>query len=277
MIIDEIDASSEKRNQWRLCSVNQVEEVKLLLQLIPIWFSCLMFAVVIAQLGTYFTKQGSTMNRSIGPNFQIPAASFQVFTGITILISVLLYEKLFVPIARRITGHSSGITILQRIGFGLFLSIITMVVAASVEARRVGIARKHGLTDSPKSVVPMRVWWLVPQYMLTGLSDVFTVVGLQELFYDQMPIAMRSIGAAAYISVVGVGSFLSSVLISIVQEISSKSGHKWLGNNINQANLHYFYLVLAALSAVNLCVYIFISKIFVYKKNESEGHSNVKE
>ncbi|KAL2478170.1 Protein NRT1/PTR FAMILY 5.4 [Forsythia ovata] len=277
MIIDDIDASREKRNQWRLCSINQVQEVKLLLQLIPIWFSCLMFAVVIAQLGTYFTKQGSTMNRSIGSNFHIPAASFQVFTGLTILTAVLLYERLFVPLARRVTGHSSGITILQRIGFGLFLSIITMVVAASIEARRVGIARKHELIDSPKSVVPMRIWWLVPQYMLMGLSDVFTIVGLQELFYDQMPVEMRSIGAAAYISVVGVGSFLSSVLISIVQGISSRSGHKWLGNNINQANLHYFYLVLAALSAVNLCGYICIAKGFAYKKIESQDHSTEKD
>ncbi|KAG8363708.1 hypothetical protein BUALT_Bualt19G0050500 [Buddleja alternifolia] len=278
-IIDTKDASSEKRNPWRLCSTNQVEEVKLVLQLIPIWFSCLMFAVVIAQLGTYFTKQGTTMNRSITPNFQIPAASFQVFTGLTILISVLLYERAFVPITRAITGRPSGITILQRIGIGLLLSILTMTVAALVESKRVHIARQNGLLDNPKLVVNMSVWWLIPQYVLCGLSDVFTVVGLQELFYDQMPVAMRSVGAAAYISVVGVGSFLSSGLISIVQGISSRAGHEWLGDNINRANLEYFYWVLAAMSVVNLCGYVCVAKRFVYKKVEPghEGHSSEKE
>ncbi|KAI3448792.1 hypothetical protein Pfo_005457 [Paulownia fortunei] len=274
MIIDDRDASSEKRNPWRLCPVNQVEEVKLVLQLIPIWFSCLMFAVVIAQLGTYFTKQGSTMTRSITPNFQIPAASFQVFTGLTILTAVLLYERALIPIARTITGHPSGITILQRIGTGLLLSVLTMAVAASVESKRVHIARENRLLDEPKSIVPMAIWWLIPQYILCGLSDVFTVVGLQELFYDQMPVAMRSVGAAAYISVVGVGSFLSSALISIVQGISSRAGHEWLGDNINRSHLEYFYWVLAAMSAVNLCGYIFVAKGFVYKKIEHdlEGH-----
>ncbi|KAK4421884.1 protein NRT1/ PTR FAMILY 5.4 [Sesamum alatum] len=271
MILDDKDTSTEKRNPWRLCSLNQVEEVKLLLQLIPIWFSCLMFAVVIAQLSTYFTKQGSTMTRTITPTFHIPPASFQVFTGLTILASVLLYERALVPIARAITGHPSGITILQRIGTGLVLSILAMVVAASVEAKRVNVARQNGLVDEPKSVVPMAIWWLVPQYMLCGLSDVFTVVGLQELFYDQMPVQMRSIGAAAYISVTGVGSFLSSGVISIVQGVSSRAGRGWLGDNINRANLEYFYWVLAALSAVNFVGYVCLARRFMYKRADPGG------
>ncbi|XP_011091838.1 protein NRT1/ PTR FAMILY 5.4-like [Sesamum indicum] len=270
-MIDDKDTSTEKRNPWRLCSSNQVEEVKLLLQLIPIWFSCLMFAVVTAQLGTYFTKQGSTMVRTITPTFHIPPASFQVFTGLTILASVLLYERALVPIARAITGRASGITILQRIGTGLVLSILAMAVAASVEAKRVNIARDNGLVDEPKSVVPMAIWWLVPQYVICGLSDVFTVVGLQELFYDQMPVEMRSVGAAAYISVIGIGSFLSSGLICIVQGVSSRGGHEWLGDNINRANLEYFYWVLAALSAVNLCGYVCLARRFVYKSADQGG------
>lgn len=272
MMIDEKDASS--RNPWRLCSTNQVEEAKLVFQLIPIWFSCLMFALVIAQLGTYFTKQGTTMDRTVTPTFQIPPASFQVFTGLTILISVLLYERALVPLARAMTGRPSGITILQRIGTGLGFSILTMAVAALVESRRVRVAREHGLLDLPGSVVPMAMWWLVPQYVLCGLSDVFTVVGLQELFYDQMPVGMRSIGAAAYITVTGVGSFLSSGLISIVQGVSSRGGREWLGDNINRARLDYFYWLLAAMSAVNLCGYVCVANNFVYKRTESHDHND---
>lgn len=261
MMIDEKDASTEKRDPWRLCSKSQVEEVKLVVQLIPIWFSCLMFAVSMAQLSTYFTKQGSTLQ-----TFQIPPASFQVFTGLTILISVLLYERALVPVARAITGRPTGLTILERIGVGLFLSILTMAVAASVESKRVRIATENGILDEPRAVVPMAIWWLIPQYMLCGVCDVFTVVGLQELFYDQMPVSMRSVGAAAYISVVGVGNFLSSGLISIVQGVSKRAGGEWLGDNINRANLECFYWVLAIMSAVNFCVYVVVARRFVYKK-----------
>jgi len=157
MIVDNNnDASSKTRNPWRLCSVNQVEEVKLVLCLIPIGFSCLMFNVVQAQLHTYFIKQGSTMLRSIGPHFQLPPASLQAFTCIIILITVPLYERIFVSIAKKFTRHPSSITVLQRIGVGLFLSIINMVVglvAALVEAKRVSIAKDNNLIFNPKAVV----------------------------------------------------------------------------------------------------------------------------
>ncbi|KAF5469830.1 hypothetical protein F2P56_010389 [Juglans regia] len=272
-IIDNIDASSKTLNPWRLCSVDQVEDVKLVLRLIPIWFSCIFFHVVQTQTHTYFTKQGSTMIRSIGiSHFQIPPASLQGLTGITILIVVPIYERVFVPIARKFTGHPSGITVLQRIGVGLFLSILNMVVAALVEAERVSTAKENNLLDNPKATVPMAIWWLLPQYTICGFSDAFTVVGLQELFYDEMPEAMRSMGAAAYISLIGVGSFITNVIISVVQAISSRYGEKWLGDNLNRAYLDYFYWVLAGLSALSLCVFLWNAMRLVYK--DVEGGKN---
>ncbi|XP_050379497.1 protein NRT1/ PTR FAMILY 5.4-like [Argentina anserina] len=273
MIMDEHDASSNMRNPWRLCSQNQVEEVKLVVRLIPIWLSCLMFHAVQAQIHTYFIKQGSTMIRTIGPNFRFPPASLQSLVGIVIVTTIPIYDRILVPTVRKFTGHPAGITVLQRIGVGLFLSIINMVVAAVVEAKRVGVARKHNLMDSPKAIVPIDVWWLLPQYFITGLSDGFTVIGLQQLFYEQMPEEMRSLGAAAYISILGVGSFLSSFIISLVENISRNSGDPWLGNNLNRAHLDDFYWVLAGLSALFFGVYLWIAKRFVYKQVVGEASS----
>ncbi|CAK7336526.1 unnamed protein product [Dovyalis caffra] len=277
MIIDNLDASSKPINPWRLCSLNQVEEVKLVLRLLPIWLNCLMFTAVLVQTHTLFIKQGSTMIRSIGPNFQVPPASFQSLVGLTILFTVPIYDRIFVPAARKLTRHRSGITMLQRIGIGLFLSIVEMVVAAVVEFKRVNIARQHGLMDTPKATIPMSVWWILPQYMISGISDVFTVVGLQELFYDQMPESMRSMGAAAHISVIGVGSFINTAIITVVQAITARSSGILLGDNLNRAHVDYFYWILAALSAANFCVYLWVAHGFVYKKVEGEEQQEGKE
>ncbi|KAF8009947.1 hypothetical protein BT93_J0812 [Corymbia citriodora subsp. variegata] len=262
-VIDAVDAASKARNSWRLCTVTQVEEAKLILRLTPIWFFCLMFTVVQAQMHTFFTKQGSSMSWS---HFRLAPASLQGLVGLTILVSVPLYDRVFVPLARKVTKHPSGISMLQRIGFGLFLSILNMAVSATVESRRVQVAIKHDLTSSPKATVPMSVWWLLPQYVLCGISDVFAIVGLQELFYDQMPDEMRSLGAGLFISVVGFGSFASTAIISVVQATSSRAGHEWLGNNINTAHLDYYYWVLAGLSGLNLCAYVVVASRFVYKR-----------
>ncbi|XP_058768503.1 protein NRT1/ PTR FAMILY 5.4-like [Vicia villosa] len=278
MIIDEQDTSKENINPWRLCSMNQVEEVKLVIRLIPIWLSCLMFTVVQSQLGTFFVKQSSTLDRSMVHNFIIPPTSLQGLVGVVILFAVPIYDKVFVPFARKITGHHSGITVLQRIGFGLFLSIFTMSIAALVETKRISVAKNHNLLDNThgKEIsIPMSIWWMLPQYAICGVSDAFTIVGLQELFYDQMPDTMKSLGAAAYLSIVGVGSFVSNGIINLVVIITSKTGEKWLGSNVNRAHLNYFYGLLAMLSALNLCVYVWITKGFVYKRRHVVETSTV--
>ncbi|AEE79233.1 oligopeptide transporter-like protein [Arabidopsis thaliana] len=264
-IIDEID-HNKNRNPWRLCTVNQVEEVKLILRLIPIWISLIMFCATLTQLNTFFLKQGSMMDRTIGNHFTIPPAAFQSIVGVTILILIPLYDRVFVPMVRKITNHHSGITSLQRIGVGLFVATFNMVICGLVEAKRLKVARDHGLIDSPKEVVPMSSLWLLPQYILVGIGDVFTIVGMQELFYDQMPETMRSIGAAIFISVVGVGSFVSTGIISTVQTISKSHGEEWLVNNLNRAHLDYYYWIIASLNAVSLCFYLFIANHFLYKK-----------
>ncbi|KAK8661976.1 hypothetical protein V6N13_091564 [Hibiscus sabdariffa] len=103
MIIDNEDCLSNTKDPWRLCSLNQVEEVKLVLHLIPIWLTCLMFSTVLTQFSTFFTKQGSTMLRSIGPNFQVPPASLQCIVGLETLILVPFYDQVFDPMTRKIT------------------------------------------------------------------------------------------------------------------------------------------------------------------------------
>ncbi|KAI3807063.1 hypothetical protein L1987_22983 [Smallanthus sonchifolius] len=250
-----------------VCSVDEVEEAKAVLRLVPVWASCLAYSTVLSQTTTLFTKQGATMDRSIGSTFEIPAATLQSFIGLSIIILIPIYDTILVPLTRSITKKPFGLTMLQRIGTGLFMSITLMVVSALIESKRLKIAKEYGLLDDPGATIPMKIWWLLPQYLLVGAADVFTIVGMQEFFYDQVPSELRSIGLALYLSVTGVGNFLSSFLISVVQKITGRDGEDgWISDNMNQGHIDYFYYLLAGISTVAFFIYVYTAKSYVYNQ-----------
>lgn len=265
-----LDHANTKNIDWRICTVTQVEEVKLVLRLLPIWVACLMYGVVIAQSPTFFTKQGNTMDRRILGDLKVPAASLQSFITISVLVLVPVYDRILVPLARSITGNERGITLLERISVGMFCSAFSIIVAAMTETKRLQVAKDYGLIDMPQQTIPLSVFWLLPQYILLGISEVFAMVGLQELFYEQMPDTMKSLGVALYLSIFGVGSLLSGILISIIEAVSRRNKRQnWFADNLNKAHLDFYYWLLAALSALFLCFYFSFSSRFLYKKEES--------
>lgn len=259
---------SLKPNPWKVCTITQVEETKLILRMVPIWLCCLIFGIAaVSQNTTFFIKQGGTMDRSMGSHFQIPPVSLGVFSAISGLAFITIYDRYIVPLARRIRGDERGLTVLQRIGIGLFFSVLCMVTSALVEKKRIHVAETHGLLDSPHTTIPLSVFWLAPQFTLSGIADVFTLVGLQEYFYNEAPDSMRSLGIAFYVSIIGVSSFLNSLVITLVEGITKRGGHQgWLVNNLNRCKLDYFYWLLAILSAVNLCCFVYIAHVYTYKK-----------
>nr|XP_048323111.1 protein NRT1/ PTR FAMILY 5.10-like [Ziziphus jujuba var. spinosa] len=258
--------NGSKEEGKKYCSISEVEEAKAVLRLVPIWGTCLAYAIVFAQTSTLFTKQGASMKRTIVPGLDLPAASLQSFIGIAIVLSIPIYDRILVPITRMFTRKPSDITMLQRIGTGMILSALSMVVAAVVEMKRLKVAKEYDLIDKPSVTIPMSVWWLTPQYILIGMADVFTMVGLQEFFYDQVPNELRSIGLALYHSIFGVGNFISSILISTIDKATGGVGHdSWFSSNLNRGHLDYFYWLLAVLSAIGFAAYLYVARSYIYK------------
>ncbi|KAK6231341.1 hypothetical protein SCA6_001414 [Theobroma cacao] len=271
-IIEDNENSIDKQNPWRLATVTKVEEMKLVLNMIPIWLATLPFGICVAQASTFFIKQGATMNRNIG-NFVIPPASIFSLAAIGMIISVTIYEKVLVPALRKTTGNERGIKILQRIGIGMAFSVATMVVAALVERKRLAAVKKDPVHGS----LSMSVFWLAPQFVIIGAGDGFALVGLQEYFYDQVPDSMRSLGIAFYLSVIGAANFLSSLLITLVDHVTEKGGKSWFGKDLNSSRLDNFYWLLAIMTMANLCVYMFLAKRYSYKNIQSLAVANCNE
>ncbi|GLJ23117.1 hypothetical protein SUGI_0436300 [Cryptomeria japonica] len=203
------------KDPWKACTERQVEEVKQVARMVPVWFTIIIYSITLAQGGTFFVKQSSTMDRSLGPHFNIPPASTLAIIIISTLIAVSAYDRLLVPIAATISGMERGISILQRIGVGLVFGIVGMIIAAMVEAKRLKIAQAHDLMDKPQAVVSMSVFWLTLPNVVLGIADAFALVGLQEFFYSQVPDSMRSLGVASNLIAGGIGSFVSDSAVSL--------------------------------------------------------------
>ncbi|KHN17877.1 Putative peptide/nitrate transporter [Glycine soja] len=245
----------QRDNAWRLATVTRVEETKLVLNVVPIWLTSLTTGVCWAQASTLFVKQATTMNLKMTESFTLPPASLVSVAAIGVLISLPIYDRVIVPILRKVTGNERGISILRRISIGMTFSVIVMVAAALVEAKRLRIVGQR----------TMSVMWLIPQYLILGIANSFSLVGLQEYFYYQVPDSMRSIGMALYLSVSGVGNFLSSFLIIIVNHVTGKNGKSWIGKDINSSRLDRFYWMLAVINALDLCAFLFLASSYTYK------------
>ena len=183
-----------------------------ILRLLLIWTTLLIFAVIFQQPMTFFTEQGTLMNHKVGSTFVIPPAMLQSSTTMSVILLMPLYDKIFVPLMRVFTREEKGITVLQRIGIGMVLSVAAMVTASIVESKRV-----HFVSEGDGATHQLSIFWLLPQYILLGVADVFTVVGMQEFFYTQVPSTMRTIGIAHYLSVFGFGNFLGAFLIEVLE------------------------------------------------------------
>ncbi|XP_071700967.1 protein NRT1/ PTR FAMILY 8.2-like [Rutidosis leptorrhynchoides] len=260
---DQINGSIDP---WKLCSVSQVEELKAVLQLLPIWATGIIFSTVYSQMSNLFVLQGSTLDPRMGPSgFEIPPASLGIFDTVSVVFWVPVYDRVIVHVARRLTGHPNGLTQLQRIGTGLFISILSMVCAGVLEVIRLNIVSKNNYYELER--IPMSILWQVPQYFLIGCAEVFTLIGQLEFFYEQAPDSMRSLCSALQLTITALGSYASALLVTIVTIITTRDGSPgWITDNLNYGHLDYFFLLLAGLSVVNSGVFILLAQRYTYRK-----------
>lgn len=260
---DQLDDGA--RNPWRLCTVTQVEEVKCILRLLPIWLCTILYSVVFTQMASLFVEQGAAMRTNIS-TFHIPPASMSSFDILSVAAFIFIYRRVIDPVFARLT--KSSLTELQRMGIGLVIAICAMVSAGTVEIFRLKHANKDCLhCDNSSS---LSIFWQIPQYVLIGASEVFMYVGQLEFFNSQAPDGLKSFGSALCMTSISFGNYVSSLLVTIVMKVSATGNMPgWIPGNLNIGHLDRFFFLLAALTAADLAVYILCAKWYKCIKFES--------
>lgn len=268
---DHINPDGSAANPWKLCSMQQVEEVKCVLRVLPIWSAALVYHVAIVQQQTYVVFQAQQSDRRLGnSNFKIPAATYVVFFMLVMTLWIPVYDRILVPCLRRLTGREGGITLLQRMGIGIALSVISILVSGVVEEHRRTVAlTKPTLGIQPRrgAISSMSGMLLVPQLAVAGLAEAFAAIGQTEFYYKQFPENMRSIAGSLFYCALAGSSYLSGLLIVVIHKTTEGSATgNWLAEDLNKGRLDYYYYGIAALGTLNFCYFLVCSRWYKYKE-----------
>ncbi|KAI3718997.1 hypothetical protein L6452_19885 [Arctium lappa] len=117
----------------------------------------IMLCVILTEYLTLSVQQAYTLNTHLG-HLKLPVTCMPVFPGLSIFVLLALYYTVFVPLSRRITGHPCW--------------------AGFFERYRRNYAIREGYEGSFLSAMPgLSAYWLLIQYCLIGLAEVFCIVG----------------------------------------------------------------------------------------------------
>ncbi|XVF29800.1 hypothetical protein REPUB_Repub16aG0002400 [Reevesia pubescens] len=259
----DLDIDGWAIDPWNLCTVKEVEELKAVIKVLPIWSTGIMIAVTISQ-HSFPVLQARVMDRHLIPGgLQIPAGSFGVFAMITLTIWVTIYDRIVVPLLSNFTKRSRGLSQKEQMGIGLAVSCVATAVAAIVESKRRAAAIRQGLADHPHAVVHMSAMWLVPQYSLIGLAEGLFAIGQIEFYYSQFPKSMASIGVALFSLGMAVGNLVGSIIVGILSKVTKNHGKaSWVSNSLNKGHYDYYYWLLTILSVINVFYYLLCSWAF---------------
>ncbi|KAK4794282.1 hypothetical protein SAY86_012276 [Trapa natans] len=256
----ELDGQGKARNGWKLCCVQQVERLKCLIGIVPVWVSGIGCFITMDQQTTFGILQAIQMDKSIGRHFSIPPGWMTLTSMVALSIWIFVYEQVYIPHAHKISGRAKRLTTKQRIRIGILMSILCMIVAGVVEK-----IRRNSAIKSRTFVATTTVFLLLPQFVLSGMVEAFAAVAIMELLTTQMPESMRTVAGAVFFLSLSMASYIGSLLVNVIHVATTRGGHSpWLGgHDLNRNKLENYYYIIAAVNAFNFVYFTLFASRYV--------------
>ncbi|WVZ01558.1 hypothetical protein V8G54_027627 [Vigna mungo] len=237
---------------WRLCTVQQVENFKAIIGILPLWSSSIFLSVPIGIQASMTVLQALATDRQIGQHFNFPAGSITVIPLISTSIFLTFLDRVVWPAWNKFNGKSP--TTLQRIGTGHVLNVLAMAASALVESKRLKMVHSNPSTT-------MSILWLLPALVLVGIGESFHFPAQVAFYYQQLPQSFRSTSTAMISMIIGISFYLSTALIDRVQKSTD-----WLPDNINEGKLDHFYWMMVFIGGINFLYYLLCSTLYKHTK-----------
>ncbi|XP_065199176.1 solute carrier family 15 member 4-like [Sycon ciliatum] len=224
--------------------------------------------ITLTQTLTSFVSQGNLMTLPIPrvsmnrTSFYIPASFFNVFNNIGILLGIPLVIYVIYP---RWQSFSQGAppSHLKRITAGMVIAILAIVAATVLEVMRRQNGRWNSVTVADHTdpsitltVSSLSIFYQIPQYSLSGISEVFIIVSALEFAYSRAPTRMKGIAVGLVYASTGLSSVVSVGTLLLIQKFDDTIFYR----SNQQGEVHYFFLTLACIMVLGLVMFHIIGR-----------------
>lgn len=242
-----------------------VESTKSILRILPIFGCFVLYWTIYNQMSSTYFLQGERLRLKYN-DFTIPVAVLNLFNSAIILMLIPIVDRFLYP---KLEQWGINFTQLKRIGTGMILATLSVTIAAIIEIQRKNIMRdghylQQNLSTEVFNASDLSVMVQIPQFALIGASEVFASITGLEFAYSQSPLALQGVIMGLFLLTTGLGSYVGSLLVLIVNSISEAAGSEWLPDEPNDGHLEYFFLLLAGLMILNFCLYLWVSSKYEY-------------
>ncbi|KAL0674257.1 hypothetical protein Bca4012_002238 [Brassica carinata] len=241
-------------NMWRQFSVQEVEDFKSVLRILPLWLAIILVSIPSVIQTSLMVLQALVTDRALGPHFKVPAGSVQVIAVISLCIFIIINNWFIYPMYQQLTNKP--LTPLQKMGIGQVFIILNLAISAVVEAKRLKTVDSEDL---------MSVLWLFLPLVIIGIGDAFQLPANAEFFYGAFPDSLRNTAISLTSLAIGISFYLSTALIDLIQRTT-----EWLPNDINHGRVDNVYWVLVIGVVLNLGYFLVCSWFYSYKTLKDE-------
>ncbi|XP_060974473.1 protein NRT1/ PTR FAMILY 5.5-like [Cannabis sativa] len=238
--------------------IENIDQTKKALCKIPFCMTFFMLGVVSSLGETYFIEQANTMNNMVG-RYKVPLGVLQLCYE----FSQIIFPIIYLVIMKKLLNFdsegrndndvaSSKYAGCVGIAVSIIFAILCCFAAANIEKRRLDKVPYMKNDD----IIPMSMFWLVPQFFLLGSFDGILEKSIDLVFNHQAHTLSDHVMGIFSMAIIGFGKVSSVLSALIAQKITAWGDNtSWFVENLNDSRLDKYYWILAALLHIRINKY----------------------
>ena len=254
------------------------EHIQRLAPILPLLCALMLYFTIQSQVENGFITQGQKMDRGELPDIPIPTADLTAaFDPLAVIMSVPIMLFCVKPLYERIAQRTLYNVVMPRIRLGMLLAFLSCGVTTFIESYKdsggdMPRPKHHHINKFTECYWNIPIYSQIPQYVLMGMSEVLTVVGIMEFVISSSPRQFRSTTFGLTFCISGLGRYIGVALLQFLHAVDHTLTFPPLRHSNNtiycdidkemKSKPYVYFMILTCLIAVNLVIFLLFENRF---------------